>query len=261
VYQQQQPVALYNFGKMVAPPAAVTTMVATSGHQPQYTLNQQQDMFAPRRQGSWMGHRRETGPIMLSFQQTPAADPFTPMAGGDTTFGASPAGATDAGAYGDDTAMALLQSPSVRAQPADSFDDVLRAMMEMNDAFQRSYYADCSAEAHKALATDELAAMQAALGSGSCSNNNAGSFMVMDVNGGNSASFMAPQDPAVSTRNQVELGAPDIYGSLMESPGPSAMFNGNGDKAAMFPSDQYDENAMLSLNSLWNFDDDVPMHP
>jgi hypothetical protein len=75
---------------------------------------------------------------MLSFQQPPAADPFTPMADGDTTFGASPAGATDAGVYGD-TAVAHLQSPSVGSQPADSFDDVLRAMTEMNDAFLRSY--------------------------------------------------------------------------------------------------------------------------
>jgi hypothetical protein len=127
------------------------------------------------------------------------------MAGGDTTFGASPAGATDAGAYGDDTAVAHLQSPSVGAQPADSFDDVHRAMMEMNDESPRSYDANCSAEALMVPATDELAAMQAALGSGNCSNNKAGSFMVTDVNGGNSASFMVPQDPAVSTGNQVEL--------------------------------------------------------
>jgi hypothetical protein len=39
------------------------------------------------------------------------------------------------------------------------------------------------------------------------------------------------------------------------------MFNWNGDMAAMFPSDQYDENTMFSLDALWNFDDDVPMHP
>jgi hypothetical protein len=38
------------------------------------------------------------------------------------------------------------------------------------------------------------------------------------------------------------------------------MFNWNGDMAAMFPSDQYDENTMFSLDALWNFDDDVPMH-
>jgi len=185
------------------------------------------------------------------------------MAGGDTTFGASPTGATDAGAYGD-AAVAHLQSPNVGAQPADSFDDVLRAMMEeMNESgtFPRSYYANCSAEALMAPATDKLPAMQAALGRGNCSNYNAGSFMVTDVNGSNSASFMAPQDPAVPTGNQMELGAPDIYGSLVESPGSSAMFNGNGDMAAMFPSDQCDENAMLSLDALWNFDDDVPMHP
>jgi hypothetical protein len=41
VHHQQQPVALYNFGNMVAPPAGVPTMAATSGHQlPQFTLNQ-----------------------------------------------------------------------------------------------------------------------------------------------------------------------------------------------------------------------------
>jgi hypothetical protein len=107
----------------------------------------------------------------------------------------------------------------------------------------------CSAEALLAPATDKLAATQVALGSGNCSYYNAGSFMVTDVNGGNSASSMAPQDPAVPTGNQVELGAPNIYGSL-GSPRPSAMFNGNGDMAAMFPSDQYDENAMLSLDAL-----------
>jgi hypothetical protein len=244
--QQQQPVALYDFGNMVAPPAvAAPTMSATSGHQPppQFTLNnqQQQHMFAPWRQGDWMGRRRETRPTMLSFQQPPAIE--TPVAGGHTNFG--------------DAAVAHLQSQNVGAQsePADSFDDVLRAMMEMDGTFPRPYYAP---------AKDKLlAATQAALGNGNRSNYNAGSFMVKDMNGGNnSASFMAPQDPAAPTAgNQVELGAPALYRSLLESPpGPSAMFNGNGDMAAMIPSN--DENAMLSLGALRNFDDDVPiMHP
>jgi hypothetical protein len=57
-------------------------------------------------------------------------------------------------------------------------------MLEMNDAFPRSYYANCSAEPLMGPATDEItASMQAALSSGNCSNNNAVSFMVMDVNG------------------------------------------------------------------------------
>lgn len=268
VHQQQQPVALYDLSNMVAPPAAaVPTMAATSGHQPpQFALNQQQqhDMFAPRRQGGWMRRRHETtGPVMLSFQQPPAADPFMPMAGGGRTFGASPTGATDPGAYGD-VAMAHLQSPSFGAQPepAESFDDVLRrTMMEMDDKLPRSNYANCSAEALMGMAppaTDELAAMV----SGKRSNYNAGPFMVTDVDGGNSASFMAPQDDLpVPTGKQVELGAPDIHGSPLGSPEPSAMFNGNGDMAAMFSSDQYDENAMFSLDALWDFGDDVPMHP
>jgi hypothetical protein len=75
------------------------------------------------------------------------AGPFKPMAVGGTTFRASRAGATDAGAYRDDAAMAHLQSLIVGAQLADSFDDVLRALLEMNDVFPRSYYANCSAEA------------------------------------------------------------------------------------------------------------------
>lgn len=87
--------------------------------------------------------------------------------------------------------------------------------------------------------------------------------MVTDVDGSNSASFKAPQNLPVPTENQVELGAPDIYGSLLlGSPGPSAMFDGNGDMAAMFPSDQYgEENVMFSLDALWDFEEDVPMHP
>ncbi|ONM04310.1 hypothetical protein ZEAMMB73_Zm00001d032057 [Zea mays] len=298
--QQQQPMApLYDFGDMVAPPAAVPlpipTMAATSGHQPQFTLNhhhqqqQEEEMFAPRRQGGWMGsrRRRETGPIMLSFQQPQAADPFTPMAGSGpftpmaagqagsgTAFGASsPTGATDAGAYGAAAvAQAQLQSPNAGAQPADSsFDDVLRAMMEMD------YYANnCSAEALMAPATDELAGMQAAAALGSSGNYNAGPFMVTDANGGNGTPFMAlalaPQDPAAPTGNQnqvqVELGAPDIYGGSLlvgshQGGGTSAMFNGDGDMAPMFPSNEYGAtaNAMFSLDALLDFDDGVPTYP
>lgn len=242
-------------------------------------------MFAPRRQGGWMGsrRRRETGPIMLSFQQPQAADPFTPMAGSGpftpmatgqagsgTAFGASsPTGATDAGAYGAAAvAQAQLQSPNAGAQPADSsFDDVLRAMMEMD------YYANnCSAEALMAPATDELAGMQAAAALGSSGNYNAGPFMVTDANGGNGTPFMAlapaPQDPAAPTGNQVqvELGAPDIYGgSLVGSHqgGPSAMFNGGGDMEPMFSSNEYGTtaNAMFSLDALLDFDDGVPTYP
>lgn len=296
--QQQQPMApLYDFGDMVAPPAAVPlpTMAATSGHQPQFTLNhhhqqqQEEEMFAPRRQGGWMGsrRRRETGPIMLSFQQPHAADPFTPMAGSGpftpmaagqagsgTAFGASSptaTGATDAGAYGAAAvAQAQLQSPNAGAQPADSsFDDVLRAMMEMD------YYANnCSAEALMAPATDELAGMQAAAALGSSGNYNAGPFMVTDANGGNGTPFMAlvpaPQDPAAPTGNQVqvELGAPDIYGGSLvvgshQGGGTSAMFNGDGDMAPMFPSNEYGAtaNAMFSLDALLDFDDGVPTYP